>query len=99
MIPEKIEQFLITLPEPDFFIEKNRAVTDEIHNLLRRYIEQGTETLEVNVDIELLARAETVLRSYGWTAEEAMVLFTMWCIVCPEKLGAWYAKAKEVEKT
>ena len=53
----------------------------------------------MNVEVELLARAEAVLRSYGWTAEEAMVLFTMWCIVCPEKLGAWYAKAKEVEKT
>ena len=97
MIPARIEQFLKTLPEPDFFIGKNRAAADEIHDLLRRYIEQGTATLEVKVDVDLLQKVENVLRGFGWTAEEAMVLFCMWCIVCPDRLSTWCSKMKDGE--
>lgn len=88
MIPARIEQFLKTLPEPDFFIGKNRTSADDIHDLLRQYVEQGTASLEVNVDVNLMLKVEKVLRGYGWTAEEAMALFLMWCIVCPERLSA-----------
>ena len=95
MIPTKIEQFLKTLPEPDFFIGKNRAAADEIHGLLRQYIDQGIATIEVKVDVELLTQVEAVLGGYGWTAEEAMVLFCMWCIVCPDRLSAWCGKTKD----
>ena len=95
MIPARIEQFLKTLPEPDFFIGKNRSAADEIHGLLRQYIDQGTATIEVKVDLELLMQVEAVLRGYGWTAEEAMVLFCMWCIVCPDRLSAWCSKTKD----
>ena len=97
MIPARIEQFLKTLPEPDFFIGKNRAAADEIHDLLRRYVEQGTASLEVNVDVDLMLKVEKVLRGYGWTVEEAMALFLMWCIVCPDRLSAWYDKTKDGE--
>ena len=71
MIPTRIEQFLKTLPEPDFFIGKNRTAADEIHDLLRQYVEQGTATIEVTVDVDLLLKAENVLRGYGWTAGES----------------------------
>lgn len=97
MIPARIEQFLKTLPEPDFFIGKNRTAADEIHDLLRQYVEQGTATLEVKVDVDLMQKVGNVLRGYGWTAEEAMVLFCMWCIVCPERLNAWCSEMKDGE--
>ena len=96
MIPARIEQFLKTLPEPDFFIGKNRTAADEIHDLLRQYVEQGTASLEVNVDVDLMLKVEKVLRGYGWTVEEAMALFLMWCIVCPDRLSAWYDKTKNM---
>ena len=95
MIPARIEQLLKTLPEPDFSIGKNRTAADDIHDLLRQHVEQGTASLEVNVDVDLMLKVEKVLRSYGWTVEEAMVLFLMWCIVCPDRLSAWYDKTKD----
>jgi len=97
MIPARIEQFLKTLQEPDFFIGKNRTAADEIHALLRQYVEQGSATLEVKVEVELLMQVEAVLRGFGWTAEEAMVLFCMWCIVCPDRLSTWCGKTKDGE--
>ena len=75
MIPARIEQFLKTLPEPDFFIGKNRAAADEIHDLLRQYVDQGTATIAVNVEVELLQQVDAVLRSLGWTAEEGLRLY------------------------
>ena len=96
MIPASIEQFLKTLPEPDFFIGKNRAAADEIHDLLRQYVDQGTATIAVKVEVELLMQVEAVLRGLGWTAEEAMVLFCMWCIVCPDRLSTWCGTEKRL---
>ena len=96
MIPARIEQLLKTLPEPDFFIGKNRAAADDIHDLLRQYVEQGTASLEVNVDVDLMLKVEKVLRGYGWTVEEAMVLFCMWCIVCPDRLSTWCGTEKRL---
>ena len=97
MIPAKIAEFLKNRTEPDFFDADNRAACNEIHDLLRRYIEQGTATLEVKVDVDLLQKVENVLRGYGWTTEEAMVLFCMWCIVCPDRLSTWCSKMKDGE--
>ena len=97
MIPARIEQFLKTLPEPDFFIGKNRAAADGIHDLLMQYVDQGTASIEVKVDVELLKQVDAVLRGFGWTAEEAMVLFCMWCIVCPDRLSTWCGKTKDGE--
>ena len=96
MIPTRIEQFLKTLPEPDFFIGKNRTAADEIHDLLRQYVDQVTATIAVKVDVELLKQVDAVLRGYGWTVEEAMVLFCMWCIVCPDRLSTWCGTEKRL---
>ena len=51
----------------------------------------------MNVDVDLMLKVEKVLRGYGWTVEEAMALFLMWCIVCPDRLSAWYDKTKDGE--
>lgn len=95
MIPAKIEQFLKTKVEPDFFIDENRSDYAEIHESVRQYVKSGTETITFHVDVELLLKAEAVLKVYGWTLGEAMVLFLIWCVLCPDRMQAWYATAKD----
>lgn len=98
MIPAKVEQLLKNLNEPDFFISANRDACAEIHDLVREYVESGTESIEVEINVDLLLKVEKVLRVLGWTAEEALVLFLMWCIVCPEQMNEWYEKVKDGDK-
>ena len=89
MIPDDIQQFLRGMDTPDFFIRQNRERCQNIHESLQHEIMQGTVTLNVNIDYELLVKVEEVLQEYGWTPEEAMVLFLMWAVVCPEKFRVW----------
>lgn len=91
MIPARIEQFLKTMKEPEFFIAENSAACADIHDSVSQYVEGGTETLTINVDVDLLQQAEAVLKTYGWTLEEATVLFFMWCVTCPDEMDAWCA--------
>ena len=51
----------------------------------------------VQLLMDLLAKAEEVLKGYGWTVEESAVLFFMWCVACPERAKAWLAKCKNGE--
>ena len=51
----------------------------------------------MNVEVELLKQVDAVLCGFGWTAEEAMVLFCMWCTVCPDRLSTWCGKTKDGE--
>lgn len=51
----------------------------------------------MNVDVDLMLKVEKVLRGFGWTAEEAMVLFCLSCIVCPDRLNTWCGKTKDGE--
>lgn len=95
MIPAKLEQFLKNLNEPDFFISANRDACAEIHELVRELVANGTETVEVEIDVDLLLKVEKVLQALGWTVEEALVLFLLWCIVCPERMNEWYEKVKD----
>lgn len=97
MIPAKVEQFLKKQNESDFFVSENRAECTEIHDHARAYVENGTKTITLNVDAELLRQAEAMLNAYGWTIEEATVLFFMWCVTCPEKMCAWYKNIKDGE--
>lgn len=89
MIPERIAQFLKNRTEPDFFDAGNRAACNEIHDQITQYVNEGTEVLTFSVDAELLVQAESLLKSYGWTLEEATVLFLMWCITCPDEMETW----------
>lgn len=94
MIPDDIQQFLRGMDTPDFFISQNRERCQNIHESLQDEIMQGTVMLNVNVDHELLVRVEEVLLEYGWTPEEAMVLFLMWAVMCPEKFRIWFRSAE-----
>ena len=81
MIPTRIEQFLKGMNDPDFFDRENLDTCAEIHDLVRAFVENGTETMEVEINVDLLLKAEKVLRGLGWTVEKALVLFLLWCIV------------------
>ena len=89
MVPAKIAQFLKNRTEPDFFDAQSRDSCNEIHDQITQYVNEGTEVFSFSIDAELLVQAEAVLKSYGWTLEEATVLFLMWCISCPNELEAW----------
>ena len=91
MIPAKIAEFLKNRTEPDFFDADNRAACNEIQEQITQYVNEGTEVLTLSADAELIVLAEAVLRKYGWTLEEATVLFLLWCIACPDEMEAWYA--------
>ena len=98
MIPANVEQFLKNRNELGFFVSEDRAACAEIHESVRRYVENGTETIMLNVDTELLQQAETMLSAYGWTIEEAAVLFFMWCAACPKEMSAWWLRCREEKK-
>lgn len=91
MIPQRIERALKALKTPDFFTKDNRPAFDEIHDVLRGYIEHATDSMNIEVDAEILALSEKVLKHYGWTVEESLVLYLMWCITCPEDMEVWLA--------
>ena len=91
MIPEKIAAFLKNRTEPDFFDVGSRAACNDIHDQVTQYINEGTDVLTLSADAELITLAEVVVGKYGWTLEEATVLFLMWCIACPGEMEAWYA--------
>ena len=89
MIPSSIEAFVKTLETPDFFTKANRPQCDAIHADVWQCVEEGTETVTFTVDAELHKKVEAVLKAYGWTVEEAVVLFLMWCAVRPDAFEAW----------
>ena len=49
----------------------------------------------MEINVELLLKVEKELRVLGWTVEEALVLFLLRCIVCPERMNEWYEKVKD----
>lgn len=95
MIPAKIEQFLKGMNEPDFLDRKHLDACMRIHDLVREYVENGTGTIEVEINVDLLMKAEKVLWGLDWTVEEALVLYLLWCIVCPEQMKSWYEKVED----
>nr|DAR21962.1 MAG TPA: antitoxin [Caudoviricetes sp.] len=86
---------LTALKTPDFFTRENRPATDEIHDILRAYLACATDTMTVEVDADLLMLVEKVLKIYGWTVEESLVLYLMWCITCPDDMEAWLSNTDE----
>lgn len=97
MIPAEVERCLKAVDAPSLFAQENRESCEAVHKYVRQVVELGTETTAIPVDADLLAKAEEVLKGYGWTVEESAVLFFMWCVACPERAKAWLAKCKNGE--
>ena len=81
--------YLQSKDTPDFFQDATDPVPEEIHEYLQREIGCATETLSVDINPALMIAAERVLARFGWTLEEACVLFIWWCVERPNKLAEW----------
>ena len=93
---QAISDYVKTCAEPDFFHHPDDPALRQVHEDIKRSIEEATETITINMDLRLIHRAEKVLASIGWTVEEALILFLYWCMDCPEQLAAW-AKKRGIE--
>ena len=89
---QAICDYVKTCAEPDFFHHPDDPALRQVHEDIKRSIEEATETITINMDIGLIHRAEKALASIGWTVEEALILFLFWCMDCPEQLAAWAKK-------
>ena len=83
--------------EPDFFDRPDHALS-EIQIEIQHGIETATEVMTIEVDEELMRRAEEKLSSIGWTLEEASILYLYWCIECPDAAEAWNTKCESLEE-
>ncbi len=90
MILDTIRTYLNEMNDPADFLDWKLTERMEIRKQVRRYIETAAETMIFEIDTETAVCAEKLLQNYGWTLEEAVVLFLLWCVVCPEKMCAWY---------
>ena len=89
---QAISDYVKTCAEPDFFHHPDDPALRQVHEDIKRSIEEATETITINMDLKLIHRAEKVFASIDWTMEEALILFLFWCIECPEQLAAWAKK-------
>ena len=89
---QRICDYVKSRPEPDFFHQPDDQALLQIHEDIKQSIERATDTMTVDLDEDLIRRAEKALGAIGWTVEEALVLFLYWCISCPAQLEAWAKK-------
>lgn len=89
---QRICDYVKSRPEPDFFHQPDDQALLQIHEDIKHSIEKATDTMTVDLDEDLIRRAEKVLGAIGWTVEEALVFFLYWCISCPAQLEAWAKK-------
>lgn len=85
---KRICDFVSPRTEPDFFDHPDNSL-QEIHTEIQKSIEASTAVLNIDLDPELIRRADTKLAKIGWTAEEACILFLYWYINCPDEAEAW----------
>ena len=79
---KRIYDYVSPRTEPDFF-DRPDDILKEIQGEIRRGIETASEVMTITVDQELKERAEKKLSEFGWTLEEAFILYLYWCITCP----------------
>ena len=89
----RICEYVSGRAEPDFFDRPDDALSD-IQIEIQRGIKTATEVMTIEVDEELMRRAEEKLAEIGWTLEEASILYLYWCIECPDAADAWNAKCE-----
>ena len=65
MIPAEVERCLKAVDAPSLFTQENREDCEAVHRHVRHAVEQGAETMTIQVDADLLAKAEEVLKGYG----------------------------------
>ena len=66
MIPAEVERCLKAVDAPSLFTQENQEAGEAIHKHIRQVIEQGTDTVTISIDADLLAKVEETLKGYGW---------------------------------
>jgi len=90
MIPVEIRRFLKTLDKPPYVLYGTNAVSEDIHESIKQYINHAKARVSIELDEELITEAEKILSRHGWTLEEMTVLFFIWCVICPDRMQAWW---------
>ena len=85
---KRICDFVSPKTEPDFFDRPDDNL-QEIHAEIQKSIEAATAVMNIDLDPELIKRADAKLAKISWTVEEACILFLYWCINCPDEAEAW----------
>ena len=63
MIPAEVGRCLKAVDAPSLFTQENQ---EAVHKHIRQVIEQGTDTVTISIDADLLAKVEETLKGYGW---------------------------------
>ncbi len=74
MIPAEVGRCPKAVDAPSLFTQENREPCEAVHKYVRQVVEQGTETTAIPVDVDLLAKAEEVLKGYGWVRPDRVYL-------------------------
>ena len=85
---EKIMEYVSGKEKPDFFKDPEETLK-QIQDEIRKEISTATATLTVELDMDLVIRAEQFLGSLGWTLEEACILYLYWCVSNPDRTEKW----------
>ena len=56
MIPAEVERCLKAVDAPSLFTQENREDCEAVHRHVRHAVEQGAETMTIQVDADLLAK-------------------------------------------
>lgn len=94
---DRIMEYISSKEKPDFFRDPEETLL-RIHSEIEKSILEATETITIELDMELAIRAEKFFGGFGWTLEEAAVLFLYWCISNPERTKQW-ANSSQSENT
>ena len=86
---KRITEYVGQYDTPRFFRASDQELLEEIHTEIKGEIETATATITIEIDRDLINRAEAFFARIGWTLEEACVLFLYWFITCPEKIKPW----------
>lgn len=86
---KRISEYVGQYDTPRFFQASDQEILEDIHTEIKGEIESATATMTIEIDRDLMCRAEAFFARIGWTLEEACILFLYWFITCPEKIKPW----------
>lgn len=79
-----ISEYVAQFETPGFFRPSDRAALEHIHIEVKNEIEIATETVTIEMDHELMFRAEKWFARIDWTLEEACILLLYRSITRPD---------------
>ena len=91
---EEIMEYVSGKEKPDFFNDPKERL-QQIRESIRKAIATDSATLTVELDMDLAVRAEKHLASFGWTLEEACILYLYWCVSDPERTEKWIKEQRK----